>query len=40
MALTSLTRFGMEIQDITDTVKDIDFVVFKSAIEAGGPVVQ
>ena len=32
------TRFGMEIQDITDTVKDIDFVVFKSAIEAGGSV--
>ena len=32
------TRFGMEIQDITDTVKDIDFVVFKSAVEAGGSV--
>ena len=32
------TRFGMEIQDITETVKDIDFVVFKSAIEAGGSV--
>ncbi len=32
------TRFGMEIQDITDTVKDIDFVVFKSAIENGGSV--
>lgn len=32
------TRFGMEIQDISDTVKDIDFVVFKSAIEAGGSV--
>lgn len=32
------TRFGMEIQDITETVKDIDFVVFKSAIENGGSV--
>ena len=29
------TRFGFEIQDITDTVKDIDFVVFKNAIEEG-----
>ncbi|MBP3249851.1 MAG: aspartate--tRNA ligase [Ruminococcus sp.] len=32
------TRFGFEIQDITDTVKDIDFVVFKNAIEEGGTV--
>lgn len=32
------TRFGMEIQDISDTVKDSDFVVFKSALEAGGSV--
>jgi aspartyl-tRNA synthetase len=32
------TRFGMEIQDISDTVKDIDFVVFKSALENGGSV--
>ncbi len=32
------TRFGFEIQDITDTVKDIDFVVFKSAVEDGGTV--
>ena len=32
------TRFGMEICDISDTVKDIDFVVFKSAIESGGSV--
>ena len=32
------TRFGFEIQDITDTVKDIDFVVFKGAIEDGGTV--
>lgn len=32
------TRFGMEIQDISDTVKDTDFVVFKSALEAGGSV--
>jgi len=32
------TRFGMEIQDISDCVKDIDFVVFKSALESGGSV--
>ncbi len=32
------TRFGFEIQDITDNVKDIDFVVFKNAIEDGGSV--
>lgn len=31
-------RFGMEITNITEDVKDIDFVVFKSAIEAGGSV--
>ena len=31
-------RFGMEITDITADVKDMDFVVFKSAIEAGGSV--
>ena len=28
----------MKLKDITDAVKDIDFVVFKSAIEAGGTV--
>lgn len=32
------TRFGFEIQDITDAVRDIDFVVFKGAIEEGGSV--
>ncbi len=32
------TRFGMEIINITDTVKDVDFAVFKSAVEAGGSV--
>lgn len=32
------TRFGFEIQDITEAVKDIDFVVFKNAIETGGSV--
>ena len=32
------TRFGMELQDITSMVSDLDFVVFKSAIEAGGSV--
>lgn len=32
------TRFGMEIQDISDIVKDCDFSVFKSAVESGGSV--
>ncbi len=32
------TRFGMEIQDISDTVKACGFSVFTSAIEAGGSV--
>lgn len=32
------TRFGMEIQDISDAVKNSDFVVFKSALESGGSV--
>ncbi len=32
------TRFGMELTDITDMVSDLDFVVFRSAIEAGGSV--
>ncbi|MDO5518349.1 MAG: aspartate--tRNA ligase, partial [Clostridium sp.] len=31
-------RFGMEITNITEAVKDMDFVVFKSAIEEGGSV--
>lgn len=32
------TRFGMEITDLTDIVKDTEFVVFKGAIENGGSV--
>lgn len=32
------TRFGMEIQDISDLVKDSGFGVFSSAIESGGSV--
>ena len=32
------TRFGMEIQNISDAVKDSEFVVFKSALEMGGSV--
>lgn len=32
------TRFGMEITDLSDKVKDVDFMVFKSAIENGGSV--
>ena len=32
------TRFGMEITDLSDLVKDCEFSVFTSAIEAGGSV--
>ena len=32
------TRFGMEITDLSGTVKDIDFVVFSSALADGGSV--
>lgn len=32
------TRFGMELYDLSDEVKDSGFVVFKSALEAGGTV--
>ncbi len=32
------TRFGFEITDISETVKDIDFVVFKDAFANGGSV--
>lgn len=32
------TRFGMEIQDLSETVKDCEFPVFKNALEAGGSV--
>lgn len=31
-------RFGMELHDVTEQVKDCEFVVFKSAVEAGGSV--
>ena len=31
-------RFGMKIKDLSDAVKDIDFVVFRSALENGGSV--
>lgn len=31
-------RFGMELQNVTEVVKDCEFVVFKSAIENGGSV--
>ena len=31
-------RFGMELCDVTDVVKDCEFVVFKNAVEAGGSV--
>ena len=32
------TRFGMELVNVTDVVRDCEFVVFKSAIENGGTV--
>ena len=32
------TRFGMEITDISETVKDSEFAVFKNALENGGSV--
>lgn len=31
-------RFGLEIEDITEIVKDVDFKVFSSAVKAGGVV--
>ena len=31
-------RFGMELNDVTDVVRDCEFVVFKGAIENGGSV--
>ncbi len=31
-------RFGMELKDVTEVVRDCEFVVFKGAIEAGGSV--
>ena len=31
-------RFGMPLVDLSDTVKDVDFVVFRSALENGGSV--
>ncbi len=31
-------RFGMELKNVSDVVKDCEFVVFKSALEAGGSV--
>ena len=32
------TRFGMELQNVSDVVKDCEFVVFKGALEDGGSV--
>ena len=31
-------RFGMELTDISEVVKDVEFAVFKNALEAGGTV--
>ena len=30
------TRFGLELQDVTDVLRESGFAVFKSAVEAGG----
>ncbi len=32
------TRFGMELTDVSDVVRNCEFVVFKGALEAGGTV--
>ena len=32
------TRFDMKIKDLSEKVKDVDFMVFRSAIESGGSV--
>lgn len=32
------TRFGLELVNLNETVKDVDFVVFKSALDANGHV--
>lgn len=32
------TRFGLELEDITDIVREVEFRVFSSALEAGGVV--
>ena len=32
------TRYGLEIQDLSETVKNVEFVVFSQAIEQGGSV--
>ena len=32
------TRFGMELTDVTETVRDCEFAVFKGVIESGGSV--
>jgi len=32
------TRFGMELKDVSDLVKGVDFQVFSSALESGGSV--
>lgn len=32
------TRFGMELKDVSEVVKDLEFGVFKNAIEQGGSV--
>jgi len=32
------TRFGMELKDVSDMVKDVDFQVFQSALTSGGSV--
>ena len=39
MVLTSrIFRFGMELKDVSDVVKDCGFAVFTGALENGGSV--
>ncbi len=38
MVLISRIRFGMELNDVTDVVRDCEFAVFKNAIADGGSV--
>ena len=32
------TRFGLELVNLNETVKDVDFAVFKNALDVGGHV--
>ena len=36
--ISRILRFGMELKNVSETVKDCQFVVFKGAMENGGSV--